>query len=354
MKWIKNPCPALDPLFKQQAIERQSQLTKPPGSLGQLENIAIRLASLQQQYQPTIDSISIAIFAADHGVVKEGISAFPQEVTTQMVLNFLNGGAAISVLASQLNAHLEVIDVGIYLPDSANLILAKQANFVIHRAGNGTANSSKVDAMSDEQLQIAFQAGYDTIERCISQKTQLFIGGEMGIGNTTTAAALYCALLGLTPEQATGAGTGLDNKSIQHKTKVVQQIIDQHKSCGDNTLEWLRSAGGFEIAALTGAYIHAAQSGLPVLVDGFISSVAALCAVRILPEANKWLFFSHVSAEQGHRLVLETLEQTPLLDLGLRLGEASGAAITVPLLRSACALHNEMATFSEAAVATKL
>lgn len=358
MKWIEEPCPTLDPTYRKGAVERQSQLTKPPGSLGILEEIAIRLANLQQKNKPCVDQISISVFAADHGIAEEGVSAFPQEVTAQMVLNFLNGGAAISVLANQLDAKLEVIDVGILNA------LPQQAGLILQRAGNGTANSSKQPAMSLEQLETALQAGFDVIERATENNTQLFIGGEMGIGNTTSAAALYCALLDLTPEQATGAGTGLDASGIQHKIKVVQQVIERHKACGtygtcqNNAPEWLRCVGGFEIASLTGAYIHAAQSGIPVLVDGFISSAAALCAVRIKPKINEWLFFSHVSAEQGHRLVLEqlleSLNQTPLLDLGMRLGEGSGAAVSVSLLKSACALHNEMATFAEAAVATKL
>lgn len=352
MKWIEEPCPTLNASYHERALERQSQLTKPPGSLGILEEIAIHLANLQQKDKPSVDRIAISVFAADHGVVEEGVSAFPQEVTAQMVLNFLSGGAAISVLANQLDATLEVIDVGILNA------LPEQAGLIIQRAGDGTANSSKEPAMSQKQLEIAFQAGFDAIERAVKNNAQLFIGGEMGIGNTTSAAALYCALLDLTPEQATGAGTGLDAFGIQHKVQVVQHVINMHKACENNPIEWLRCVGGFEVAALTGAYIHAAQSGLPVLVDGFISSVAALCAARIKPEISEWLFFSHVSAEQGHRLVLEQLlesfNQTPLLDLGMRLGEGSGAAVAVPLLRSACALHNEMATFAEAAVATKL
>ncbi len=354
MKWIEDSCPVLDKGFEERALERQSQLTKPPGSLGFLEGVAIRLAKLQQCDQPTLDRVSITVFAADHGVVEEGVSAFPQEVTQQMVINFLSGGAAISVLAEQLGAKLEVVDVGVLEAVNPSIIVNQQHELFEQRAGAGTLNSSKQAAMSQQQLESSFQAGYDTIERAVTNDTKLFIGGEMGIGNTTSAAALYCALLGLTPEQATGAGTGLDSKGIEHKTAVVQRIIETHQSCENNTLEWLRCVGGFEIVALTGAYIRAAQRGLPILVDGFICSVAALCAVKIQPATSEWLFFSHVSAEHGHRTVLKELGQRALLDLDLRLGEGSGAAIAVPLMRSACALHNKMATFSEAAVATKI
>ncbi len=347
MNWIKSPCPQHDNSIKERAAERQTQLTKPLGSLGELEHIAIRIADIQQTNTPSAENIAITIFAADHGVVDEGVSAFPQEVTAQMVMNFLQGGAAISILAKQLDAKLEVVDVGILTA------LPQQTGLIIQRAGSGTANSAKQAAMTEEQLKSALQVGYDVIERSIEDGAELFIGGEMGIGNTTSAAALYCALLGLTPEQATGAGTGLDDKGIRHKISIIKQILETHQACGDDTLEWLRCVGGFEIAALTGAYIRAAQCGLPVIVDGFISTAAALCAILIQPKVNDVLFFSHISAEQGHRSVMEILQQKPLLDLGMRLGEGSGAAIAANILRSACLLHTQMATFAEAAVATK-
>jgi nicotinate-nucleotide--dimethylbenzimidazole phosphoribosyltransferase len=349
MKWIEQVCPQRNPGFKKNAEARQGQLTKPPGSLGKLEQLAIRLADLQQSNQPQVDKIAISVFAADHGVAEEGVSAFPQEVTAQMVMNFINGGAAISVMAKQLDACMEVIDVGMLEA------LPGQEGLIVQRAANGTANSSKQDAMTAQQLATALQAGFDSVERALKRGADLFIGGEMGIGNTTAASALYCALLGLSASQTSGAGTGLDGAGINHKIDVVERIYNMHQShCGDNALEWLRCAGGFEIAALTGAYIRAAQQGLPVLVDGFISCAAALCAVRINETIADWLFFSHVSAERGHHKVMVEMGQQPLLDLGMRLGEGSGAAVAVPLMRAACALHNQMATFEEAAVAGKL
>ena len=355
MNWINTPCPKRDQSFKQHALERQAQLTKPQGSLGKLEKLAIRLADLQQTQQPSATNISIAVFAADHGIAAENVSAFPQEVTVQMVTNFLQGGAAISVLANHLAADLEIIDVGILNA------LPEQTGLVIQRAGAGTNNSLLEEAMSQAQLESALQAGYDAIERAIKNKADIFIGGEMGIANTTTATVLYCALLGLSSEEVTGAGTGLDQQGIAHKTDIIKGILAKHQACETDTMEWLRCAGGFEIVALTGAYIHAAQSGLPILVDGFISSVAALCAVRIQAEVNDYLIFSHISAEKGHRKVLnevlckleKTRKQETLLDLDMRLGEGSGAAVAVSLLQSACALHNNMATFAEAAIATK-
>ncbi len=347
MNWIQSPLPQRNNSFKDNAAEHQTQLTKPLGSLGELENIAIRIADIQQTDQPSVENIAVTIFAADHGVVDEGVSAFPQEVTAQMVMNFLQGGAAISVLAKQLDANLEVVDAGILTA------LPEQAGLVNQRAGSGTANSAKQAAMTEEQLESALQTGHDAIERAIQNNAELFIGGEMGIGNTTSAAALYCALLDLTPEQATGAGTGLDDDGIKHKISIIKQILELHHACADDPLAWLRCVGGFEIAALTGAYIRAAQCDLPVIVDGFISTAAALCAILIQPKVTDVLFFSHISAEQGHKSVMEILQQKPLLDLGMRLGEGSGAAVAAPLLQSACRLHTQMATFAEAAVATK-
>lgn len=346
MEWIQTNCTTRDTHYKERAIQRQSQLTKPAGSLGTLEEIAIRLADCQQSEKPEINNISIAVFAADHGVAAEGVSAFPQEVTTQMLANFLQGGAAISVLAKQLNAHLDIVDVGTVTP------LAEQKGLTINRLGAGTANSAIEAAMTQQQLDGALNIGKGIIKKAKAANADIFIGGEMGIANTSTASALYCALLKLSPEETTGAGTGLDESGIKHKTEVIKRILETHKNCGDNTLEWLRCAGGFEVATLTGAYIHAAQSGIAVLIDGFISSVAALCAVKINPSINDYFFFSHRSAEQGHKKVLEVLKQEPILDLGLRLGEGSGAAIAVNLLQTACLLHNEMATFEEAAVAS--
>lgn len=348
LPWINHPLPQLDPQFKQYAIERQSQLTKPPEALGRLEEVAIQLAHLQQSKRPCVDSITIAIFAADHGVAEENVSAFPQEVTTQMVSNFLHGGAAINALAEHLNARLEIIDVGI------KTSLNSPAGLIEERAANGTQNSTQQSAMTTAQLETALTAGYNAAVRAAKNSAQLFIGGEMGIANTTTASALYCALLKISPEQVTGAGTGLDSKGIQSKIHVVEKILTQHRNyCGTDPLRWLQSAGGFEIAALCGAYIHAAQQGIPILVDGFISSVAALYAQRIQPELKEWLFYSHTSAEQGHLLTLNNQHVQPLINLNLRLGEGSGAAITAPLLRMACTLHNNMATFAEATVAGK-
>jgi nicotinate-nucleotide--dimethylbenzimidazole phosphoribosyltransferase len=347
MEWLKLPCQPLYTAATDTARLRQSQLTKPPGALGELEAVAIRLAGLQGRERPAIDTVHISVFAADHGVAAEGVSAFPQAVTAQMVENFLAGGAAISVLAQEIGATLEVVDVGVKTP-LANPKLISQ------RVGDGTANSAEGAAMTSAQLALALQAGADAAERAKAANADLFIGGEMGIANTTAATAIYCALLDVPIMDATGPGTGLDRDGMLHKINVIRRVLNQHRSHFDEPLEVLRRLGGFEIAALTGAYIRAAQLGLPVLVDGFISTAAALVAIDIQPAVADWLLLSHTSAEPGHFFAVAELKQRPLLDLGLRLGEGSGAALAVPLLRLACTLHNRMATFAEAAVARKL
>lgn len=345
--WWLNPCKTLDAQAFEQAQARQQQLTKPAGSLGQLESVAVQLAGLQGQIKPSLAQVWIAIFAGDHGVVAEGVSAFPQEVTGQMLHNFVNGGAAISVLARQLDASLEVVDLGTVTP-SLSLPGVRHLN-----VGPGTANFVQGPAMTAAQGALALKGGRDSVLRAKADGAQLFIGGEMGIGNTTAASALACALLDCPVAHLTGPGTGLNAAGVSHKAQVIERALALHAAQRGDALQTLFNLGGFEIAALVGAYLACAQEGIAVLVDGFICSVAALVAVRLNPQCRPWLLFGHRGAEPGHRHVLETLNAEPLLDLGLRLGEGSGAALAVPLLRLACDLHGQMATFAEAAVADR-
>ncbi|QLG91930.1 nicotinate-nucleotide--dimethylbenzimidazole phosphoribosyltransferase [Pseudomonas yamanorum] len=345
--WWLNPCKAIDAQAHEQALARQQQLTKPAGSLGQLEAVAVQLAGLQGQVKPNVDQVWIAIFAGDHGVVAEGVSAFPQEVTGQMLHNFVTGGAAISVLASQLDAQLEVVDLGTVTP-SLNLPGVRHLNIAA-----GTANFVNAAAMTEAQGRLALEAGRDSVRRAIAAGAQLFIGGEMGIGNTTAASALACALLDCRVSDLTGPGTGLNAQGVSHKVAVIERALAFHAAQRGDALQTLFNLGGFEIAALVGAYLACAQEGVVVLVDGFICSVAALVATRLNPACRAWLLFGHRGAEPGHRHVLQSLEAEPLLELGLRLGEGSGAALAVPLLQLACALHGQMATFAEAAVADR-
>ena len=324
-------------------MARQDTLTKPPGSLGRLEKTAIELCGQQDTDHPVLDQIHIAVFAADHGVCAEGISAFPQEVTGQMVANFAAGGAAISVLARSLGATLDVINLGTV---SA---LPAMPGVLDQRIAPGTANLAVQPAMTENQLETALQRGDEAAQRAADSGARLFIAGDMGIGNTTSAAALACALLGAPGDALAGPGTGLDSAGVSHKASVIQRALARH---GENPepLAALASLGGFEIAAIAGAFLGCAARRIPVLVDGFIVSVAALVAVRQNPDLRQWLHFGHRSGEPGHARVLAAMEAEPLLDLGMRLGEGSGAAVAVPLMRAACELHNRMASFADAGV----
>ena len=345
--WIGTPNASINESAQREAEHRQTQLTKPPGALGRLESLAIRLAGMQGTPHPTLDRVHIVVFAGDHGVVAEGVSAFPQAVTAEMVRNFARGGAAISVLARQLGATLEVLNLGTVV-DPGPLDGVLRLNL-----GPGTANFAKKPAMTAEQLARALHAGRQTAERAKRGGAQLFIGGEMGIGNTTAAAAIACALLDAPAESLAGPGTGLDIQGVMRKAKVIRDALALHRIHAGDPMEILRCLGGFEIAALAGSYIACAQMGLPALVDGFISTAAALVAARTRPGCDNWFFYSHASAEPGHARMFDALKEKPLLDLGMRLGEGSGAAVAVPILRLACALHNEMATFAEAGVSEK-
>ncbi len=340
--WFDNPVPQPDNAVLAVARERQSQLTKPPGSLGRLEDFGVTLAAMQGSQQPRMDHVWITVFAGDHGVTAEGVSAFPSVVTAEMVRNFARGGAAISVLAREWNTRLEVVNVGTAQP------LEDLPGVLDARVGPGTANFVHEPAMTVAQLYDALTAGHDAAERAVIGGAHLFIGGEMGIGNTTSATAIACSLLGLPAARLAGPGTGLDAAGVGRKALVIERALAQHRS--DQPLTALQRLGGFEIAALTGAYLRCGQLGLPALVDGFITTTAALVAVRLRPELAAWLFYAHCSAEPGHQRLLEALDAKPLLDLGMRLGEGSGAAVAMPILRAAAALHARMATFAEAGV----
>jgi nicotinate-nucleotide--dimethylbenzimidazole phosphoribosyltransferase len=342
--WLTSPPHALDAAAEAAARARQGQLTKPPGALGELEVLAVRLAAMQGGERPAVERVWITVFAGDHGVVAEGVSAFPQAVTAEMVKNFARGGAAISVAARAIGAELEVIDLG-------TAVEMHGVTGVQHlRLGPGTANFTAGPAMTVEQCARAINAGRHSAERAHLAGSQLYIGGEMGIGNSTAAAALACALLGEEPERLAGPGTGLDPAGVARKAAVVRRALAMHRDHLGEPFEVLRRLGGFEIAGLAGAYLACAKMGLPVLVDGYISTAAALAAERLCPGTAQWYIQSHASAEPGHARLLAALGARPLLDLGMRLGEGSGAAVAVPLLRLACALHGGMATFAEAGV----
>ena len=341
--WVIQECPAVSTVHRETATMRQGQLTKPTGALGRLEMLAIELAGLQHADRPRAERVPIIVFAGDHGVAAQGVSAYPQEVTIAMMANFAGGGAAISVLARELGSSLEVVDAG-------TLAAGSMPGVVTDKPRRGSRDFSKEAALAPDELAFAFDCGRRAVARAAVSSPDLLILGEMGIGNTTSAAAMAAALLGIGADRMTGRGTGLDAAGRTRKARLIDAALARHRLKGAPAERVLVAVGGLEIAAICGAIIASAQRRIPILVDGFIVSVAALAASRINPSCRPYLIFSHRSAEQGHRLVLEALEARPLLDLDLRLGEGSGAALALPILRLACALHNGMATFAEAAV----
>ncbi|MCV6589116.1 MAG: nicotinate-nucleotide--dimethylbenzimidazole phosphoribosyltransferase [Marinobacterium sp.] len=347
-RWFYASAQALNHQVWAEAQARQLQLTRPPGSLGDTEDLVLQLAAMQGEICPQLERIQISLFAADHGIAAQGVSAYPQAVTAQMVENFARGGAAISVAARQLGAQLEVVNLGTVavLPDK----LPGVRHAVIAPT---TASFAEQPAMTVPQLQQALQQGREAALRAANDHCQLFVGGEMGIGNTTAATALACARLNIPPQQLAGPGTGLDQTGLAHKVAVIEQALARHQLSAGQPLQLLQYFGGFEIAALCGAYIAAAQQGITVLVDGFICTAAALIACALNPSVRDWLLFAHSGAEPGHKLLLDALQARTLLQLGLRLGEGSGAALAIPLLRMVCALQAEMATFTEAGVSNR-
>lgn len=340
--WWLDPVADLATDAQKKAEQRQAQLTKPPGSLGRLEQLAVRFAGFQNTPLPVMDKCRVLVFAADHGIAGAGVSVYPQAVTGEMVRNFAHGGAAINVLARHADAEMKVIDVGTIASD------ADAPGVIRKRVGHGTANFLETAAMSDEQAREAMDIGRHEAVQAAADGVQLLIGGEMGIGNTTAATAIACALLGQAAEHLTGPGTGLDTEGISRKASAIERALDLHQADTALPFDILCRLGGFEIAALTGYYLAAAQQGVPVLIDGYIASAAALLSTRLNPAAGDWMIFAHRSAEPGHRQVLAELSAEPLLDLGMRLGEGSGAALALPLIRQSLALHREMATFGEA------
>lgn len=334
------------------ARERQAQLTKPPGSLGRLEALSIQLAGITGQAQPLLPRKTVITLAADHGVTAEGVSLYPAEVTPQMVANFLRGGAAINVLARAAGARVLVADVGVAgalddlaAPDGAAV------QFVSARLALGTANIARGPAMSIDLALQAIETGVRLVESEYARGVDVVATGEMGIGNTTASSCIVAALTGAAVDVVTGRGTGLDDARLAHKRNVVTRALATNQPDPSQPLDVLAKVGGLEIAGLVGVILGAASHRLPVVVDGFISGAAALVAARLAPQVRPYLIAAHRSAEPGHAVVLDALDLRPLLDLDLRLGEGTGAALAFPLLDAACLILREMATFASAGVA---
>lgn len=326
------------------AATRQNNLTKPAGSLGLLESLAIKIAGITGCVSPRLDDHRVILMAADHGVAAEAVSAYPAEVTGQMLTNFLHGGAAINVLARLAGASVVVVDMGVRVAPPGH------PRLVSRRQGCGTDNFANGPAMSRHRAQSAVEAGIEVALKEIDFGARIIATGEMGIGNTTAASALTAVLLPRPAVEVTGRGTGIDQATLVRKVALIERAIEANDPDPADPLGVLAALGGFEIAGLTGVILAAASRRVPIVLDGFISGVAALLACRLCPRAASFLIAAHRSSEPAHAYVLDALKLRPLLDLDLRLGEGSGAALALPLIDAALAIHNEMATFERAGV----
>ncbi|MCW8819210.1 MAG: nicotinate-nucleotide--dimethylbenzimidazole phosphoribosyltransferase [Ignavibacteriaceae bacterium] len=322
-------------------------LTKPQGSLGRLEEVGMKYAIATGTDRPVLHKKKVFCFAADHGVASEGVSAFPAEVTPQMVYNMLGGGAAINVLSRHAGAELDVVDMGVNHDFSDHPSLRK------HKVRKGSSNIAQGPAMTMEEVEQAVMTGVNLALEAREQGFDLLATGEMGIGNTTPATALFAVLLDLPVETITGRGTGIDDRKLDHKISVIRKAIEVNGNALASPLETLASLGGFEIAGICGLVLGAASVGIPVVVDGFISSAGAVAAMKLSCKVSDYLFFSHLSNEQGHTAIMNKLGARPILDLDLRLGEGTGAALAMQVIDGAVKIYNEMATFSSAQVSGK-
>ena len=331
---------------RRRARQRLDTLTKPLGSLGRLEDIAAQVAAIRGKQLSDSMSKAVYVFAADHGVTEEGVSAYPREVTRQMVLNFLAEGAAINVLARKHGVALHVVDVGVDADfDSVPGLLH-------HKVRRGTCNMLRVPAMSEEEVGKALSIGFQLGSEAAAAGHSMIALGEMGIGNTTAASAITCALTGAAAERATGRGTGVEPSAFTNKVRVVEAAVAKHcrGAATVQPMDVLRCVGGLEIAAMAGMVLAGAKHHVVVVLDGFISTAAAALAVGIAPNALGYLIAGHRSEEPGHKLLLDHLQLTPVLSLGMRLGEGTGAVLAMPVIESAIALYHQMATFSSAGV----
>lgn len=339
--------PSPDIAAAEQARLRQGQLTKPAGSLGRLEDLSIQIASIQGSIKPDVSRKAVVVMAGDHGVALEGVSAYPPEVTPQMVLNFVHGGAAINVLARLAGARVSVVDMGVAyaFPPGSGVIDRKIAN--------GTQNMAKGSAMTRQQAEQALTSGMEIAWQEIDRGLDIIATGDMGIGNTTPSSAMAVVFTGELAVRVTGRGTGVTDKGLAAKVAIIEQAIRINQPDKTDPVDVLAKVGGFEIGGLAGLIIGAASRRVPVVVDGFISTAAALLAVELVPDVRPYLIAAHRSVEIGQRAMLEKIGIEPLMDLNLRLGEGTGAALAFNLIEAAVRILNEMATFADAGVTTK-
>jgi nicotinate-nucleotide--dimethylbenzimidazole phosphoribosyltransferase len=328
------------------AKERQDTLTKPQGSLGMLEELSIRVAGIQAKALPEIKHKAVITMAGDHGVVEEGVSAYPKEVTPQMVYNFIRGGAGINVLARHVGARVIVVDMGV----AADLQLAGEEGFRSKKIAYGTRNFVKGPAMSRSEAVRSIEAGIEVMEEELEEGLDIVATGDMGIGNTTPSSAIVAAITGRHPRRVTGRGTGIDDEAFERKIRVVEKALEVNRPDPSDAIDVLSKVGGFEIGGLAGVILAGAANRVPVVLDGFISGAAALIAHALAPRARDYMIAAHQSVEAGHAVVLEHLGLKPLVNLDLRLGEGTGAALGISLVEAGVKILREMATFAEAGV----
>jgi len=347
LKKIIQQIPPLDQKAMQVARVRQDTLTKPRGSLGRLEELSIQLAGMKADPFPSVERKSVIVMAADHGVAAEGVSAYPSEVTAQMVLNFLRGGAAINVLARQAEARVTVVDIGVATD------LESMPGLTQRKVMCGTRNQAKGPAMTRAEAEQALQIGIDILNEEAARGLDIVATGDMGIGNTTPSSAIAATLTGLPVAHVVGRGTGVDDQGLERKIRVIEQAVTVNQPDPSDPMDVLHKVGGLEIAGLAGVMIAAAARRIPVVVDGFISTAAAMIAVELAPNTRNYLIAAHQSVEIGHQAMLKHLNLVPLLDLNLRLGEGTGAALAFHLIEASTRILREMATFDEAGVSNK-
>jgi nicotinate-nucleotide--dimethylbenzimidazole phosphoribosyltransferase len=329
------------------AKARQDTLTKPTGSLGRLEELSIRIAGIQGKPLPQIKQKAVIVMAADHGVAARGTSAYPQEVTAEMVLNFLHGGAGINVISRQVGAGVIIVDMGVAKKLESN------PGLISRRIAAGTQDMSKGPAMTVAQATRSLEAGIEIVSTEIKKGLDIVATGDMGIGNTTASAAICAVMTGKTAAEVTGRGTGLDDQQLQQKIMIIDEAIALNKPDSSKPLEVLAKVGGFEIGGLAGVILGAASHRVPVIIDGFISGAAALIAAGLCPQCRDYMIAGHCSVEPGHKIILQHLGLKPLLDLEMRLGEGTGAALAMSFAETSVRILTEMATFAEAGVAEK-
>jgi nicotinate-nucleotide--dimethylbenzimidazole phosphoribosyltransferase len=329
------------------AKERQDMLTKPTGSLGRLEQLSIQIAGIQGRPIPQIKQKAVIVMAADHGVAARGTSAYPQEVTAQMVLNFLHGGAGINVISRQVGARVIIVDMGVAVKLEAN------PGLLSRRIAAGTQDMSRGPAMTVAQARQALETGIEIVTAEIKKGLDIVATGDMGIGNTTASSVICAIMIGKSIAEVTGRGTGLDDKQLQQKIRIINEAIAFNKPESAKPLEILAKVGGFEIGGLAGVILGAAAYRVPVVIDGFISGAAALIAAGLCPRSKDYMIAGHCSVEPGHKLLLQYLGLKPLLDLEMRLGEGTGAALAISIIETSTRILNEMATFAEAGVSDK-